>query len=34
MEWRLLRSLGLAAIGHHALNLVLQTPGLVLPLVW
>jgi O-antigen/teichoic acid export membrane protein len=33
MEWRLLRSLGLAAIGHHALNLVLQTPGLVLPLV-
>ncbi len=33
LEWRLLRSLVPSAIGHHALNLVLQTPGLVLPLV-
>jgi O-antigen/teichoic acid export membrane protein len=32
-QWRLLRSFGRAALGHHALNLALQVPSLTLPVV-
>jgi O-antigen/teichoic acid export membrane protein len=32
-EWALLGELRLAALGHHMLNLALQAPGLVLPIV-
>src|SRR5699024_11067773 len=32
-EWALLRKLGRAALGHHALNLALQVPGLTLPVL-
>jgi O-antigen/teichoic acid export membrane protein len=32
-EWSLLRKLGPAAIQHHLLNLVLQAPGLILPVL-
>lgn len=31
--WTLIRDLGRAAIAHHVLNLVLQAPGLMLPLI-
>jgi len=32
-EWRLLRKLGPAALEHHMLNLTLQAPALILPLL-
>jgi O-antigen/teichoic acid export membrane protein len=32
-QWGLLRKLGRLALGHHALNLALQVPGLVLPIL-
>jgi len=32
-EWGMLRKLGRAALGHHALNLALQVPGFALPVV-
>ncbi len=32
-EWGIVRKLGRAALGHHALNLTLQAPSLVLPIV-
>jgi O-antigen/teichoic acid export membrane protein len=32
-DWALLRRLGRPAVAHHALNLALQAPGLILPLV-
>jgi O-antigen/teichoic acid export membrane protein len=32
-QWTLLRSLGRAAIQHHVLNLLLQAPGLLMPVV-
>jgi O-antigen/teichoic acid export membrane protein len=32
-QWGLLRNLGRSALGHHALNLCLQIPGLVLPIL-
>jgi O-antigen/teichoic acid export membrane protein len=32
-QWGMLRKLGRAAMGHHALNLALQIPGLALPIV-
>ncbi len=31
--WQLIRDLGRAAMAHHVLNLVLQAPGLMLPLI-
>jgi O-antigen/teichoic acid export membrane protein len=32
-QWHLLRRFGRTALGHHALNMALQLPGLALPLV-
>lgn len=32
-EWRMLRGMGRAALGHHGLNLALQVTGLMMPLV-
>ncbi len=32
-QWELLRKLGPAALKHHALNLTLQTPSLILPVL-
>lgn len=32
-RWGLLRNLGRSALGHHALNLSMQIPGLVLPIL-
>lgn len=32
-EWRLLKQLGTEALKHHALNLLLQAPSLILPVV-
>lgn len=32
-DWAIVRHLGRAALGHHALNLALQMPGLLLPVV-
>ena len=32
-QWGLLRGLGRAALAHHALNLLLQAPGQILPIV-
>jgi O-antigen/teichoic acid export membrane protein len=32
-QWRLLRGIGQAALGHHALNLALQVPALIMPVV-
>jgi O-antigen/teichoic acid export membrane protein len=32
-QWRLLYGLGRAALGHHAINIALQTPAYALPLV-
>jgi O-antigen/teichoic acid export membrane protein len=32
-QWELVKQLGSAALGHHALNLALQAPGLVMPVV-
>jgi O-antigen/teichoic acid export membrane protein len=32
-QWGILRRLGRAALGHHALNLALQAPSLMLPVV-
>ena len=32
-QWDLMRGMGRAALGHHALNLILQAPTLTLPIV-
>ena len=32
-QWTLLRKLGSTALGHHALNLTLQAPSLVMPII-
>lgn len=33
LRWRLLHEIGRPAITHHALNLALQAPGMILPLI-